>query len=311
MLSSAASSEIRFSLNHAAGSVIIRVYPEQVGNIEIPRLGASREQEIDRLILESFEHRHRSKCLIREAVTLLREANQLPNLPRRLDDEPDYFTIPSAVYFHIGSEFRLTAHFQNSIAREAIRTLETTCEKLTTVGAVCKEIRMSPLFVRKYVDPGNGIPYIAGKQISQIRPDFKYISRTETENLEIHLLHRDWTLVTCAGSVGKIGFVSSVLDRVAAQDVMRVIPAAGKIDSGYLNAWLRSEYGQVQLQRYRYGSVVDRISPEHIGSVLMPQLTIKQQEQIGDCIRRAYNWRDQALQLENEAISLLVQTIKR
>lgn len=210
-----------------------------------------------------------------------------------------------------GSEYRLDAHFYNPAAQLAVANIRKCQSEVKTVGDVAKEIRMSPLFVRKYVENEHGVPYIAGKQISQVRPEFKYISRTATEELDQHILHEGWTLITCAGSVGKVGYVSGHLAGAAAQDVMRVIPDESKVDGAYLNAWLASEYGRVLIERCSYGSVVDRVSPQHISSVLIPLPSPKDQGEIGDKVREAYEKRAEAIRLEEEAKSILLTELTK
>lgn len=310
----------RLIVNQPAGSVIVRIYEENVGALAVPRLEQSTEADIARLITASFDARAEARSLLASADADVHTYNVLPRLPERrlsrhsIEDEP-VVVMPSSRDLQsqgdARSEYRLEAHFYNPTAQMATANIRECGVEVKTVLDVTTEIRMSPLFVRKYVDKEHGVPYIAGKQISQIRPDFKYISRNATEDLDEHILHDGWTLVTCAGSVGKVGYVSGALIGAAAQDVMRVIPDEAKVDGGYLNAWLRSEYGRVLIARCRYGSVIDRVSPHHIGSVLIPLPLARKQRAIGDKVREAYAKRTEAIRLEDEARTILTNELSK
>jgi len=298
-----------------SGSVIDHIYAEYVASLDIPLIGEQVISRLNELFDRVLGLREVSKTLHDESIAALLKANSLPRiraLPsgKGANDDPDIVSVTIDAMVGDGA-YRLDAHFYNPIAQQAVANIRKCGSEVKTVGEVAKEIRMSPLFVRKYVAKEHGVPYIAGKQISQIRPEFKYISNTATEDLEQHTLHEGWTLVTCAGSVGKVGYVSGSLIGAAAQDIMRVIPDERKVDGGYLNAWLASEYGKVLIERCRYGSVVDRVSPQHIGSVLIPLALSEEQRAIGDLVRVAYEKRAEAIRLEDEAQEILMVELSK
>ena len=147
------------------------------------------------------------------------------------------------------------------------------------------------------------------RSISQIRKAYKFISKSETINIEEHILKLGWTLMTCAGTLGKIGYVNEELDGATAQDLMRIIPDEDKIDGGYLNSWLSTEYGKSLILRQRYGAVVDRISPEQTGQILIPIIKKEKQKEIGDIIRQAFDLRAKAIKIEDEAQEILTNAL--
>jgi type I restriction enzyme S subunit len=296
--------------SHSAGSVILTIYTEQLEKFPLPRLSFTLEELIHNKIVESFRKRSEYRKLSRLAALKALEVNHLKPLPEENEEVADCFNTPGSLLQTHGAECRLDAHFHNPIARRASENVLKCPSGIRTLSDVTSNIRMSPLFVRKYVAEEHGIRYIAGKQVSQIRPQFKYISRSQTEDLDEHILRAGWTLITCAGTIGKIGYVSSLYDGAAAQDLMRVVPNENEIDGGYLNAWLSSEYGRVLMQRCRYGSVIDRISPAQTASILIPVPSRAVQSEIGDQIRLAHEKRVEALKLEDEAQEILMQEVK-
>jgi type I restriction enzyme S subunit len=302
------------------GSVVGEVRPAQIEQIPIPIPSPSVRAVLRKHLDKALAAGDDASRLHQEAILAVLRANDLDDIPIDVHTAPQSESAPQV--FLTGSrslqsapamigECRLDAHFYNPTAQLAIANIRRCKGEIKTVVDVTTGIRMSPLFVRKYVAKEHGVPYIAGKQISQIRPEFKYISRNATEDLEEHILHEGWTLVTCAGSVGKVGFVSGDLIGAAAQDVMRVIPDVTKVDGGYLNAWLASEYGEVLVVRCRYGSVVDRVSPQHVGAVLIPLPSAKEQRDIGDKVREAYEKRAEAIRLEDEAQAILLRELTK
>jgi len=82
------------------------------------------------------------------------------------------------------------------------------------------------------------------------------------------------------------------------------------IDPGYLHAFLPSPYGYEQIIRFRHGSVIDHVTPDQIGKVLVPMPPESKQKEIDDRVRLAYKKRAAALKLEDEAHEILLRALK-
>ena len=72
-----------------------------------------------------------------------------------------------------------------------------------------------------------------------------------------------------------------------------------------MTAFLRSRFGRVQLAQATYGSVVQHIEPEHLTRVLIPDISSSQRDAIGLAVIHAYELRDEANLLFEEADRLL------
>jgi restriction endonuclease S subunit len=92
---------------------------------------------------------------------------------------------------------------------------------------------------------------------------------------------------------------------------LRVVPNESLIDAGYLNCFLASDYGFHQLLKYKYGSVIDEIDDKNIATVQVPIPSDKQQKEIGDLVRKAYDYRADAIRLEDEAQEILTQALTK
>ena len=82
-----------------------------------------------------------------------------------------------------------------------------------------------------------------------------------------------------------------------------------QIDPGYLYAFLSSDYGYLQVIRYRHGSVIDEITDKQIKKVLIPVPSENEQRYIGDFVRSAYDKRAEAIRLEDEAQGILMDAL--
>lgn len=298
--------------DYAAGAVVKYIEAPQIAKIPVPVLNKTTIVSINNQYLTAVTCREKSHELLLKAQQLVLQYNNLPPLsdikPETLDADGEV-EIRMTGLDEFTQDYRLDAHFYNPLVKCIEEKIKNTTMRYARVGDLCKEIRMSPLFVRNFVDQKFGTKYIAGKHISQIRKSFKYISNTETEDLEEHKLHKGWILMTCAGTIGKCGYVNDELDGATAQDLMRIIPNKEVVNGDYLYAWLSTDYGKALAVRQKYGAVVDRISPEQTGEILIPLPTEEQQKEIGDLVCKAYELRAEAIQLEDQAQELLTQAL--
>jgi len=172
-----------------------------------------------------------------------------------------------------------------------------------------------PRFKRAYVrEPSDGIPLLQGTHIPQIKPrDIKYIWK-KMKNLESYIVKKNWILVTCSGTIGRLSLVRDDWNAwTATNHLLRIIPEENEIHPGYLTAFLLSIYGEVQFQRLTYGGVVDEIGEagELFNNILVLKPKNKEvEDKIGNLTFEAYDKRDKACQIEDEAIKLLEKRLR-
>jgi type I restriction enzyme S subunit len=294
--------------NQSAGSVIVTLYTEHLASLPLPRLDPKCEQQIHEMIVSSFQHRNRCRQLLQQARTAVLQANQLPALPTHEEEELDCYAVSQSAIQDLELELRLEAHFHNPRARMAITNIQKHTPESCTLKEVAERTFFCNRFTRTFVEATHGIPYIAGKNIVQIRPRAEnYLSTAQTEDLTSYRLRRGWILITCSGTIGRTCFVWKNLEEsVASHDLIRVVADTGRIDQGYLYAFLSSPYGYEQMDRFKYGSVIDHVTPEQVEKVVIPLPEISKQREIGDKVRSAYEKRADALRLEDEAQELLM-----
>ena len=92
-------------------------------------------------------------------------------------------------------------------------------------------------------------------------------------------------------------------------DIIRVVPVNKEI-SGYLYAWLSSDYAHALIHRFAYGAVVRHLEKEHIMQVSVPLLRDENtQKEINGAVLEANRKRTEAYNLEQEALRVLDEEV--
>ena len=164
---------------------------------------------------------------------------------------------------------------------------------------------------RNYCEPSDGaVPFLSGTNILQSRAFGVKWQPYGYGPIAATLVDEGWILVTRSGSVGRVVYVGSSLagfpvrDGVAVSEhVIRVRPDPELVDPGYLYAFLSSSDGAALLSRGTYASVVQHLTPEHIGSIPIPLAAHAVQRRIGDDVRRAHDLTWEASSVSGNAIS--------
>lgn len=293
--------------NLAYGAIIKRVRGFQLAELKTPIINDSVVGKMNQIIVTALENRDEANRLIKQARSLVLQYNNLPPL---CDITPETIATDGKVEIRmIGldeftQDYRLDAHFYNPTAKYAVDSVSSNGK---TLGELCESIFMCDRFNRNYVEGNYGLPFLSGKNTIQIRPDVKYISLSETNSIESLQLKKGWITITRSGTLGRVCYIwNNYEDFTATEDLIRVV-ASDEIDSGYLYAFLSSDYGFHQILRYKHGAVIDHLAPEDLNSIVVP--ICKQQKEIGDLVRKAYELRAEAIKLEDEAQELLTQAL--
>lgn len=173
---------------------------------------------------------------------------------------------------------------------------------------VVKDIFYPGRFKRDYVDyfPG-AVPFLGGSNITEfiVRTD-KWLS-PDDPNLKTLRVYSGWILITRSGTTGIISSVPKAWDGFAmSEHVIRVVPDPDKVEPEYLLAFLRSEYGQEQLARGVFGSVIDEITPEFVGEIEIHIPTSKEKlEEVIELVRKGEEARQSSIENYMEAAERL------
>ena len=299
--------------DYAAGAVVKYIEAPQIAKIPVPVLDESIIESINQQYITAVTFREQSHDLLQKAQQLLLQYNNLPPLSAvKLEtlDADGEVEIRMTGLDEFTKDYRLDAHFYNPIAKVIVENIITNCTNFDNLYDIADCSFRGSRSTRNYVDKENGLAFLSGKNIIQIRPDFKYISTSETANISDMLLTKGQILISRSGTLGRTVLIHKNYEGFAASEhLIRVKPNSEIIDSGYLYAFLSSDYGYHQLLRYKHGSVIDEITEDQISQSVIPLPTKGQQKEIGDLVRKAYELRAEAIKLEDEAQELLTQAL--
>lgn len=304
--------------NLAYGAIIKRVRGFQLAELKTPFINDSLIEKMNQLIVKSLENRDEANRLIKQARSQVLQYNNLPPISdiksEALDKEGEV-EIRMTGLDEFESGWRLDAHFYNLKAKEIIRKIQNKSSSFSKLEEVSEDIIIGKRFKRNYVESDHGTPFIGSKNILQIRPsDLKYLSNSEISFMDDLMLKSGMILIACSGSFGGTFGKTCLVhknfeDFAASQHILRVVPSNDKIDSGYLYAYLSSDYGYFSITRYRWGALIDEIDDEDMAEVIIPICNDSKQKEIGDLVRKAYELRAEAIKLEDEAQELLTQAL--
>ncbi|MFD6287154.1 restriction endonuclease subunit S [Streptomyces sp. NPDC060205] len=150
-----------------------------------------------------------------------------------------------------------------------------------------------PQFRRVYLtDPEHSVPFVGSKDM--MVADFSTLPRLRKDDAESSSLHYlelepGMTLISCSGfNAGRRAYVRPDMTGFwSSQDVLKVVPDPGKIEAGYLYAFLASRFGEVLVKGSVYGSAVKHIEPHQIEGLPVPRFGEAVEKEIHDLVQEA------------------------
>lgn len=300
------------------GSSVKHLESHHLANIPVPLPPRDIQEKIHAEIMQAYALRDEANVLLDEADRLLHETLGLPTL----DENPiPHLSAPGIscpptnqlampclqTYSIMASELadRLDASFYKPTARTTVKLLYDGRYRPVQLGSVVANVFIPRRFKRIYVSKQYGVPFLHGSHLFQLRPyDLKYISlKANAKHINECLLSTGYILVTRSGTVGRIGLVTSYMDKWAAsQHLLRIVPDYNRGHPGFIAAFLMTPYGQHQLMPKIYGGVISHIEVSHVESVLIPEPPESIQVLIGEKVIQAFEQKDNAIIIEEAAI---------
>lgn len=298
-----------------SGAVIDHIYEEDLQKLKIPKLENEICYKLNDLYLKVKYNREEAHKLIETSRNLVMTHNNLPKIAQIVNETIDpnnEIEIRQTNLTEFTTDYRLDAHFYNPLADKLTKNIILHSPRFENLFAIADCSFKGSRSTRNYVEKEHGVPFLGGKNIIQIRPDFKYVSKTETNNLSEMIVEKNQILISRSGTLGRTVFVWKNYENCAASEhLIRVVPNPKLVDEGYLYAFLSTDYGYHQLLRYKHGSVIDEITEGQISQSVIPLPSDKQQKEIGDLVRNAYDLRAEAIRLEDEAQKILTQALTK
>ena len=294
------------------GAVIQQIEPAHLTMVPVPDAPKEIKERIHNLIVESFKLRDESNELIDQATALLIDELKLPSISEFKQNNIKNSANVNAFSVKLSNlAGRVDASYHLPIVDAIVNHLRKYAEEVTTVGdeRISSDIILPGRFKRVYVDEGFGRVFIGGKQLWELDPtNKKYLSNSKHNTRIIKELEisENTTLITRSGTIGKVTMVPKHWEHwVTSEHIIRVVPSSSEI-AGYLNVFLASDYGNVLIKRFTYGSVVDEIDDNHVSQIAIPLLKNKDvQKQINNLALEANQKRYEAFMLEQQALEIM------
>ena len=221
-------------------------------------------------------------------------------------------TTTVSVHWLYEGENRLDGGYYGSNAQTATRIVNDCGYPVETLGSITQDIFILGRFKRIYAsDKQAGYPFLSASEALQFRPTSdRYLAKEHLpKHPEKHFAKKDWILMSCSGTVGRTVIATERLEQFfLTHDLIRIIPQKSPL-FGYVYAFLCSWIGQALITKDQYGSAIKHLESHHISSVRVPILPEPQQEFIHQKIINAYQLREKANQLLDEADELLHQEL--
>ena len=290
------------------GITVKHILPHQLYDIPIPRI-PDLEEEINQKILQAHKLREEAQELLLKAEEMIYSELGLPKID---EDDVEYFggEIGKLVKaFEVKAselEYRLDASYHLPIIKQIEKHLSEIDWEVQPLNDKLKSIFIPPRFKRPFVKSQNdGIRYIRPSDLPMIKYfEPKYLAKT-FKNCDLYRLNEGDILVVTDGTIGWVSIVTSFISGwYGSNNFARVVPT-DDLNRGYLLVYLLSPYGQYQLKREIFGGVIDHLTENHIRQIKIPIPNNEIQDKIGSLVIEAYNKKDRANQIEEEAIKEL------
>jgi hypothetical protein len=210
-------------------------------------------------------------------------------------------------------QLRLDAAYYGKDAMDIESSIRASEYEIKTLGELT-EIRALNRFTRAWVpdEKAGGVPYLSASETLLSKPlRQRFISTNEVKNAEKFFVKKDWVLIECSGTIGIPVYVNKTLEQYFLDNhLLRLIPKK-ETTPGYIYAYLWSKFGQALLKRGQYGAIIKEIDPRQVAPIPVPMMPKPIQKKIHEKILRANEMKDEANQLESEAIKMVEDYLEK
>ncbi|AHL21719.1 restriction endonuclease subunit S [Thermococcus nautili] len=290
------------------GGPIKHIEPHHVANIPIPIVDEDIMKKVNSRILEAHKMREEAQLKLLEAEKLFYTELSLPEIDENsveyfggdLGRKVKAFTVKASEL-----DLRLDASYHIPLVRKVLDELSKSNLTIVPMQSILARAYVPPRFKRIYVKPEMGVPFLLPIHSVLVKYfDIKYLWKPLAEKPEYQLTP-GMLLITRSGTLGRVMLVTEHISSWAASDDFIYTIPREDINPGYLVIFLQSVYGQAQIIRETYGGVIKHLEEFHITKIKLPLPDKSTQDKIGNLVIEAYELKDKANLLEQEAISML------
>ena len=304
--------------NNASGSVVRDIEALGIKRTLIPHFPESFQKEVDDLMQEAARLRKEATDELNEAEKILKEAAKLRDLT---PEDYDYYGLNNS-----GRKVSCFIRKRKDIDTTTINAfnhserIRNTKASITCPTVPLKEVLLggdtfsTGSFPRIEVKEGCGIMLINQKDIFDTIVKGKYISKRNVKTN--NLVEYGEVLIAGVGTLGEnetfcraIYANEDLVGQLVSGEFIRM-KTNGKVPSGYLYAWLASDYGFRLLRNLQAGTKLCRPIPRLVLEIPVPIVDKQVMEEIDQMVKEAYTKRYRANCNEHKAISMVEREIE-
>lgn len=289
------------------GAIIQHIEPSHIADLPVPVAPMDIQEKAHDKIQRSAEQLSQYQRKIQQATGKLFDASGAYNPPRF-----DWLSDNSDLSFSVSSNdlhtFRALNHSRR--AKKIVDRIKT--GRWSALEDVVDKawLRWRKMFQRIDSDPEHGIEVLTQKPLFRLYPEGRWISRNYLLAHSPEYVVPDQTiLIAKQGTLGedelycRTEFITGTraLARAYSDHCMRLVAMDGKILSGYLFAFLRSEAGFRLLRSISEGSKQQDLHYRTIAMIPVPRCDEQTEAEIHEMIVSAYRDKNEAIELEIEA----------
>ena len=302
---------------HATGGVQPFITDKMVANLPIPDFPASFQQEVDDLIQESARLREEAADMLSMAKILLKRKANLKDLT---PDDYDYYGPRTAnrkvSCFSISRKNITTTTINAFNLSERIKNAKSKLNSVVSLKEtlISQTVFSTGSFPRVEVSNDKGIMLINQSDIFDTLIKGKRISR---RNVKIdNLVNYGEVLIAGVGTLGDsekfchvIYANEDLVGQLVSGEFIRM-KTIQDIPSGYLFAWLDTDFGFRFIRNTQAGTKLCRPIPKLLLEIPVPIIDKESMLEIDKLVREAHTKRYQANCNERQAISMVEQEIE-
>ena len=198
---------------------------------------------------------------------------------------------------------RLDASYYSPAARDVLASIANSKCKTESLGELCSRVWWETRFARVF--GSTGAPYMSSDELFSIDlPSVKRVKLEPIERPERFFAEAGWLLLACSGQTYGINGSVALMTRqheeyFFSHDLIRLAPKAGRVDPGYLFAYLgHPTIGYPLLIRLAYGSSIPHLDPADVSSVPVARLNPSLEKEIGQIASQSAELHQSARELE-------------
>ena len=286
-----------------SGNTLPRLQTDDIESLLIPILSTENEEKVNSIMRSVFLQKQTNEA---EASTLLASIDDylLGELGITLPTPPEN-TLKNRMFirtFKNITESRLDPFYHQTKFTETLNAIKKSKYKNDLIQHLIIDLK-NGIEVREYVE--SGIRYLRVTDLTQNginNKSPKYVS-SDNEIPNRIKLNNDCVLISRSGSLGLVNIVNEeTINAILSSHIFKLELNTNLVLPIFMEAFLRSSIGQIQIFRNNNGGVIPEINQDALKSIIVIVPPLSKQKEIAEHIT---NIRNQAQALKDQTNHLL------